>query len=434
MNLTKKNYLNRFLSKLATLQFAITLLFLIGILVAIGTIIEQDQTLVFYKDNYPETNPMFGFLTWKLVINLGLDHLYSNFGFIFLLFIFTVSLITCTFTTQVPSLKKFRLWQFLAKFKQLKRLSVFDQMQRSTGNCVAFLLYENNYHLFRQGRRTYAYSGLLGRLGPIIVHFSIMALLVGTSWGALSGYNVQEIVPRGEVLHLQNLVKSGPLSRLSTNTVLRVNDFWITYTTESKINQFYSDVSLLNRTGSEVIRKTIFVNEPLQASGLTIYQTDWDLVGLKLSVNGSNDIQIPLQKLTKSGRKFWVGSVKLKNNVNKQFTILCNDLQGDVYIYDKQGILLQKVPLGTKATLDTSNTIVFRTFITSTGLQIKEDPGLFLVYFSFLSLMLSVYISFFSYSQIWGLEEQQKFVIGGKSNRAILAFQEKFKRTMRLVD
>lgn len=434
MNLTKKNYINRFLSKLATLQFAITLLFLIGVLVAIGTIIEQDQTLAFYKDNYPETKPMFGFLTWKLVINLGLDHLYSNFGFIFLLFVFTVSLITCTFTTQVPSLKKFRLWQFLAKFKQLKRLSIFAQMQRSTGNCVAFLLYESNYHLFRQGRRTYAYSGLLGRLGPIIVHFSIMALLLGTSWGALSGYNVQEIVPRGELLHLQNLVKSGPLSRLSTNTVLRVNDFWITYTAESKINQFYSDVSLLNRTGSEVIRKTIFVNEPLQTSGLTIYQTDWDLVGLKLSINESNDIQIPLQKLTKSGRKFWVGSVKLKNDVSTQLTILCNDLKGDVYVYDKQGILLQKVALGSKAILDSSNKIVFRTFITSTGLQIKEDPGLFMVYFSFLSLMISVYVSFFSYSQIWGLEEQRTFVIGGKSNRAILAFQEKFKRTMRLVD
>ena len=431
---TKKNYITLFLKKLANLQFAILLLLIIGILIAIGTIIEQDQSLAFYKDSYPTTNPLFGFFTWQWIISLGFDHLYSNFWFILILFIFTASLISCTFTTQVPSIKKFRLWQFLGNFQQLKRLNSYDEMQRSFGNIIAGRMYENNYHLFRQGRRTYAYSGLLGRIGPIVVHFSIMMLLLGTSWGTLGGYSIQEIVPRGEIFHLQNLVKTGPLSRLSTSAVLRVNDFWITYTPESKINQFYSDLSMLNATGSEIMRKTIFVNEPLQAAGLTIYQTDWDLVGLKLAVNESNDIQIPLQKITKSGRKFWIASLNLKNFNGQQFTILCNDVEGSIYLYNKQGVLVKKVDLGKSVNIDTSNTIVFRNFITSTGLQIKEDPGLFVVYFSFLLLMLSIYISFFSYSQIWGLECYQIFMVGGKSNRAVLAFQETFKRKIRLFE
>jgi cytochrome c biogenesis protein len=227
--LLKKNYYKSFLRKLASLRLAIGLLFLIGILISIGTIIEQDQPIIFYKENYPDTNPLFGFFTWRYIIYLGLDHLYSAFWFLSILTLFALSLIACTFTTQLPALKKFRLWQFLDRFNKLKRLGIFKELKRKNFNIAAYRLYGENYHLFRQGRKTYSYSGLLGRVGPVIVHFSIIILLIGTSWGALSGYNIQEIIPRGEITHLQNLIKRGPTSYLSNNTVLRINDFWITY-------------------------------------------------------------------------------------------------------------------------------------------------------------------------------------------------------------
>ena len=66
-------------------------------------------------------------------------------------------------------------------------------------------LHESNFHLFRQGKKNYAYSGLLGRVGPIIVHISIMMLLIGSTLGSFSGYTAQQIVPRGEIFHLQNI-------------------------------------------------------------------------------------------------------------------------------------------------------------------------------------------------------------------------------------
>ena len=434
MILNKKNYFNRLLKKLATLQFAITLLFIIAALIAVGTVIEQDQPLSFYKESYPDINPLFGFFTWRWITALGIDHLYTSFCFILVSALFLASILGCTFTTQLPSFKKFRLWEFISNSQQLERQSMRAKNKRNFANVAAYRAYGDNYHLFRQGRRNYAYAGLLGRVGPIIVHFSITALFFGASWSALSGYNIQEIVPRGELLHLQNLVKSGPISRVSDAVVLRVNDFWITYTSESKINQFYSDISLLDKNGSEHLRKTIFVNEPLQTNGLTIYQTDWDLIGLKISLNGSKDIQIPLQKIIKSGRKFWLGSTKVGPDGDQKLTILCNDLKGDIYLYDKQGVLINKLRIGEIANLDSFNSIIFRNFITSTGLQIKEDPGLIAVYLSFFFLIISIYVSFFSYSQLWGIEEFHTFLIAGKSNRAILDFQEQFKRNFTLLN
>lgn len=430
----KSMILNKnFLRKLASLRLAIGLLFLIGILISIGTVIEQDQPLTFYKNNYPDQSPLFGFFTWRLIIYLGLDHLYSAFWFLSILVLFAFSLLSCTFTTQLPALKNFRLWQFLDRFKKLERLSVSKQLKRNNLNTATYNIYKDNYHLFRQGRKNYAYSGLLGRVGPIIVHFSIMILILGTSWSALSGYNIQEIIPRGEITHLQNLVKRGPNSYLSNNGVLRINDFWITYTPESKINQFYSDVSILNETGSETLRKTIFVNEPLQFKGLTIYQTDWDLIGLKFSLNEGRDIQIPLKKITKSGGKFWLGSIKVDELSNQQFTVLCNDLNGYIYLYNQKGALIKNLSIGESLNLTAVNSLKFKNFITSTGLQIKEDPGIVTVYVAFLLLMVSIYVSFFSYSQIWSVEQNQLFLIGGKSNRAVLDFQETFKKYLKML-
>ena len=42
----------------------------------------------------------------------------------------------------------------------------------------------------------------------------------------------------------------------------------------------------------------------------------------------------------------------------------------------------------------------FQEFLTTTGLQLKDDPGLRLIYLSFFLVMVSIYISFLSYSQI----------------------------------
>ena len=87
-NPNKINLFKKLIKKLASLQLAIVLLITIGILIAFGTIIEQDQNIVFYKENYPEINPLFGFLSWKTIINLNLDKLYTAWWFLTLLFLF----------------------------------------------------------------------------------------------------------------------------------------------------------------------------------------------------------------------------------------------------------------------------------------------------------------------------------------------------------
>jgi cytochrome c biogenesis protein len=115
-------------------------------------------------------------------------------------------------------------------------------------------------------------------------------------------------------------------------------------------------------------------------------------------------------------------------NQTKTFSVLINDLQGSIYLYNNKGVLIKECKLGQTININEKETIIFSEFLTSTGLQIKADPGLRLVYFSFLLLMISTYTSFISYSQIWGAENLAKITVAGNSNRAVLFFQTEFRK------
>jgi cytochrome c biogenesis protein len=425
------NFTTRFIKKLANLQFAIILLFTIGITIAIGTIIEQDQAIAFYKENYPIDNPLFGFLTWKVITFLNLDHLYTAWWFLLLLFLFSASLIACTFTTQLPSIKTFKIWKFYTQSRQFKNLIVNSEFQLEVSNTFVYNCNDKKYHFFRQRKKGYAYSGLLGRVGPIIVHASIVILLLGSTLGSFGGYAAQELIPRGEISHIQNVTKFGDLSYLPQNVSCRINDFWITYTKELKTEQFYSDLSLLDSNGKELIRKTIFVNEPLTFKDIVLYQTDWDIIGLKLRLPDNEVFQVPLKKIVKEGRKFWLGSITLGQNSSEKITILVNDLNGKLLIYDTKGVFIEDTFIGDSINLNQDLKVQTLEYITSTGLQIKSDPGISTVYFSFFLLMVSIYVSFFTYSQIWLIEESNIVMVGGKSNRAVLFFQEEFRKILK---
>ena len=137
-----------------------------------------------------------------------------------------------------------------------------------------------------------------------------------------------------------------------------------------------------------------------------------------------------MKKINNNNRKVWIGSIPIKseNNTLTNYVIVANDLFGNLLLYDNRGKLIQEIVIGQSIMINSKISITFSEFLTTTGLQIKTDSGIPIVYFSFLLLMISVYMSFISYSQIWQIEDSTHSIIGGKSNRAVLYFQEELKR------
>ena len=407
----------------ADLRFSIFILLLISLFSIIGTVIEQDQSIETYKANYPLTNPVFGILTWDRILQFGLDHVYKTWWFFTLIFLFGLSLISCTFLQQLPSLKIARRCQFFRKTIQFYRLKIFTTLNNFSFNKILSRIKQSQYSIFQQKNIVYCYKGLIGRIAPILVHFSMILVLLGTIIGSLFGFKAQEMVPKTENFHIQNVLTNGQLT-LIPKTSARINDFWITYTKNKTVSQFYSDISVLNIQGNETDRKTISVNYPLIYNNIYYYQTDWSLIGLRFQTINNEITEYPLLNILNNQNKVWLTWISNTKSLNEGMIALIDNLEGYCSIYNETGTFLGNIELN--ETIDFKQPFTLLEIISSTGLQVKTDPGIPVIYIGFFFLMLSTLISYITYSQIWIIQKNQKLFIGGTTNRALFDFELEF--------
>ena len=93
-------------------------------------------------------------------------------------------------------------------------------------------------------------------------------------------------------------------------------------------------------------------------------------------------------------------------------------------MYTESGKFLGNIELNESGNFQFPITLL--EIISSTGLQIKTDPGIPITYLGFFLLMGSTLISYITYSQIWIIKKNHKIFIGGNTNRAIFEFELEF--------
>ena len=424
-SLNPKFILRRFVGVIANLKLAIVLLLAIAVISISGTVIEQAETLTFYQQNYPESPALYGFLTWKVILAWGLNHVYSTWWYLSLLILFGASLTACTFTRQLPALKAARKWKYYQKPKQFEKLALSAELDRGSISSLIPLLKEQKYQVWQQDDTLYARKGIIGRIGPIIVHAGMLIVLLGGMWGIFTGFFAQEMIASGNTFKIQNIIESGPLSspQIPDDWSVKVNRFWIEYTDNGDIDQFYSDLSVVNDDEEELKRETIYVNHPLRYDGVTLYQTNWSIAAVRVQLNNSPVFQIPVAKLdTLNAGNIWGTWIPTKPDMSSGVSMLIKDMQGTALIYNQQGELTSAIHVDQSIDIDGIN-IKLLGIIGSTGLQIKADPGVPIVYTGFALLMIGVVMSYFSHSQIWALEQDESFYFGAKTNRAQVSFE-----------
>ncbi|MGB3422660.1 MAG: cytochrome c biogenesis protein [Dolichospermum sp.] len=412
---------------LTDLRLAIILLLVIALFSVSGTVIEQGQLPAFYQSNYPEHPALFGFLTWKVIQVVGLDHVYRTWWFLSLLVLFGTSLTACTFTRQLPALKAAQKWKYYEEPRQFQKLALSAELDGVSLQSIMPILQQKSYRIFQEKDDIlYARKGIIGRIGPIIVHIGIVAILLGGICGSMTGFMAQEMISSGDTFQVKNIVDAGAWSSQDVlkDWSVRVNRFWIDYTPTGGIDQFYSDMSVLNNQGEEVNHEKIYVNKPLRYHGVVFYQTDWGISSVQVRLNKSPIFQLPMAQLDTKGKgRIWGTWIPTKPDLSEGVSLLAKDLQGMVLIYDAQGKLINTVRAGMSIPVNGVNLKIIDV-IGSTGLQIKFDPGIPIVYTGFALLMLGVVMSYFSHSQIWALQTGETLYIGGKTNRAQVAFEQ----------
>nr|YP_009397573.1 cytochrome c biogenesis protein ccs1 [Dipterosiphonia australica]ARW66759.1 cytochrome c biogenesis protein ccs1 [Dipterosiphonia australica] len=411
-----KNFFWKSLKRLANLNFSIFILSTIIICCFLGSIIEQDKNFVYYEINYPKYNFVINFL--------GIDHIFSTWWFILILTILIFSLIACTFSTQLPSLKNARRWKFIYKSSDNPTNKFFLKYRYSSKYSFINIIYSLvrlNFFVFYRNGSIYSYKGLYGRIAPVFVHCSIIAILIGSLISVSCGFVVQEIVPQGEIFHFKNILHAGFCSNLPLDIFFRVNHFSIKYNSNGSIGQFLSVISVYLQNQIIFKSKIISVNNPLNMRSITIYQTDWQIMAMRIGLGENLIIQQRIIKTNINGKSCWLSSFRIDEN--NQIFFLLFSLDSQILICDNNGLILNRVNLNEKFYVNNVSLKVYDV-MTNTGLQAKIDPGIVIVYFGFFIMMLSTFISYISYSQIWIYGSLISLQFLGSTNRASLFFEQ----------
>ena len=492
-----KQTFKKALKQVSSLPLAISEFGAIAGFSALGTVIEQNKSYAWYVENYPvsEDAPLFGALDFTFILNNGLDHVYTTWYFLSLLSLLAVSLAACTATKQLPVWRVAAKWKFIKKPKFLvssktmdERESVKDARAMDLANSLA----DRGYQVFLreedQEQYLYAFKGLIGRLAPIGVHFALLLTLGGCAYSGLGGLGGSVMAPKDTSFTISDgLTRGSPLSRVpkfaKTNQVF-VKDFTIDYLPSGQVSQFYSNLSILDEKGNEVDNKVISVNVPLRYGGVTMYQTDWSMSSMRVTVitkaaaedttnsdnseSGSSssssssssisstsgtisdgdesskreELVLPMANLENKGDfkgKIWGTFLPVSDDADakenkKGISLVARDFQS-VAIYDSKGAFVGVRRPSSKKPIDVDNiSLIVEEISGATGLELKTDPGVPFVYAGFAGLLVTSFLSLLSHSQVWGAQKKvdgtSVLYVGGTSNRGKEEFRLEFDQVL----
>jgi len=418
------------LNWLSSLKIAILLLFLIAISCALGTVIPQQESEQFYYDNFNK-NPFFGIINGNILLLLKLNHIYTSFWFLLLLFWLAIALAVCSFRRQLPILKSALTWIDYKSPRQISKLSIAQTIQ--TNNPIKSLeklkinLKKEGWNVKETNGRIAARQGVVGRVGPILIHLGMILLMLGATYGSLNGQTIEKFLAPGRSIDLVDKNKEKGLN-------IELQKFQIERDPQGRAVQYRSIVNVIEANGN-IDTKEISVNHPLRYKGLTLYQAEWSLAAVTLQINNSPKLQIPIQSIPELGEQVWGTVIPTNKDGTNQILLTVNSEIGPVVIYDNDGKKLMTLSPKKEAEIKESKIKIIN-IIPSSGLLLKRDPGVPFVYTSFAIVLIGGSLSLISTKKIWVINQKEKSIIyiGGLSNRNLSGLSKELPKLISFLD
>ncbi len=416
-------FFKKFILNISSLRFAILLIIFIAISSGVGTFIPQGNDQQEYIDFYNET-PIFGFINGYQVLKLELDHVYTSKWFLFSLILLCISLAACSFRRQIPSLKAALKWTDYKdekKFYKLELTTNYEIIQNVDHILKAdSLLRKKGWSISKFKNRLSARKGLVGKLGPIIVHIGLIILLIGSAYGNFSSQSKEQYLRLGESLDLIN-------ESTHSKVKIRLKDFLIERESDGKPKQFISNLEFFSKEQSLNEIKTTQVNKPIRFKGLTIYQADWSVSNIVVEIDNVL-YQLQLKPIPEIGDQIWGLLIELGREKKKNYLLTIDNENGPLKISNVEDFSDKNLYLNNNPLEINSSKLTLKKIIPSSGLIIKNDPSIPFIYLSFTLIILGTIFSLIPTNQIWILfnENSNKLFVGGLSNRNLLGFKREF--------
>ncbi|MDH4405441.1 MAG: cytochrome c biogenesis protein ResB [Cyanobium sp. D14.bin.5] len=416
----------RLVGWISDLRVAIMLLLVIAVTSGVGTAIPQREPADLYHRLY-DPQPWLGLLNGDGVLALQLDHVYSSGWFLGLLAWLALALLLCSWRRQWPALQAALRWIDYSTPRQLSKLSVAETLSTNTPKAsldqLAGLLQRQGWQIQRHDDRLAARKGLLGRVGPLLVHAGMVVLMLGAAWGALGGQRAEQYLAPGRSLELMD-------SRGSSQLTLALDHFSIQRDPAGRPEQFTSQLRILEGDGSggSLLKKAeISVNHPLRFQGVTLYQADWALATISLQLGKSPLLELPLQSFPQLGEQIWGIVLPTRPDGSEPVLLSLGSEQGPVEIYGADGISLARLAPGGAAVEVKGLPIRVESVLPASGILLKRDPGVPLVYAGFAIALAGGGLSLLATRQLWAIAEQPagqagQLHVAGLCNRNLTGF------------
>ena len=416
----------RLVGWISDLRVAIVLLLVIAVTSGVGTAIPQREPADLYHRLY-DPQPWLGLLNGDGVLALQLDHVYSSGWFLGLLAWLALALLLCSWRRQWPALQAALRWIDYSTPRQLSKLSVAETLSTNTPKAsldqLAGLLQRQGWQIQRHDDRLAARKGLLGRVGPLLVHAGMVVLMLGAAWGALGGQRAEQYLAPGRSLELMD-------SRGSSQLTLALDHFSIQRDPAGRPEQFTSQLRILegDGTGGSLLKQAeISVNHPLRFQGVTLYQADWALATISLQLGKSPLLELPLQSFPQLGEQIWGIVLPTRPDGSEPVLLSLGSEQGPVEIYGADGISLARLAPGGAAVEVKGLPIRVESVLPASGILLKRDPGVPLVYAGFAIALAGGGLSLLATRQLWAIAEQPagqagQLHVAGLCNRNLTGF------------
>ena len=411
----------------ASVDLAVALFIIISIGAAIGTVIPQqsdpEATIRFFSRFMSLNSSM---KLYEIVNLFDLNNVYHSWWFTFLLFMFALNLTVCSIDRLPILLKSFKtspqalLPEVLEKMP-LKRELNLSANSKDLAQKLMAVLKDKGFSIFTfahsDGVQIQCKKWIKTRLAVYLTHLSIFIILVGALIGTFLGLRGSMNIVEGTS---SNLAISDDGKAIPLPFEVRCDKFEVEFYENSAMPKAYRSYIKIIENGQPVTiegkdRFIIEVNEPFAYKGITFYQAtygfqpaehaefrftyfDTSNKEYRISANFEKSFQIPGTSVRASvidfspalgmdeqGRFFNMSSEMINPAVLVQFEY--NGKKSEQWILAKIPETWQ-TPFG-KLKFDELWGAQF------TGLQLRRDPGVPLIYAGSILMCIGLFITLF---------------------------------------
>ena len=452
------------------MKLTVVLLLSLAATSIVGTIIPQNENPAAYFRAYGE-------FVYKLFDLLGIFDMYHSWWFQFLILLLTINIVVCSIdrlsaTWKIVFVKnpKFNL----SRFRKLSQKEVFDNKQKPKELVKVYESFISKHFRYTRTEETdkglcvFAEKWRWTRFGVYTVHLSVVLLLIGGLIGSLFGFEGFVNIPEGEKVNNIRIRNTGQIRSLGFEILC--DDFDISFYDNGAPKEYRSSLTIIEHE-KPVYKKNIIVNDPLRYKGVNIFQSSYG----KMPSDAPSQDKIPARdssgEITLNFTSKGSGKIyKIKTVIGKvvdipeglgKFVIVeykeSAEFGGQNIGHAYMGILTPKgknpvnimLPLhfpnfdkmrrgavvifvaGQKAKIFNAGKKADQRYYT--GLQVTNDPGVWVVYTGFIMMIIGIFITFFMFHQRVCIEivksgNKSKVIVTGTANKNKLAMQQRIKK------